>query len=85
MKIKNTSKLPIECFDGDRFTKILPGESADIATAVVRRMKLVERGLVVSEEPAKPAAVVPPTPVPPPAAPAYRAPARAKLQDEADA
>ena len=79
MKIKNTSKLPIECFDGDRFTKILPGESADIATAVVRRMKLVERGLVVSEEPAKPA------PVPPPAAPAYRAPARAKLQDEADA
>lgn len=78
MKIKNISKIPIEVYDGNRFTRIMPGETQDVDGAVVRRRKLIERGLVVSDEPEKqkPAAA--------PAVPAYKAPARAKL-DEADA
>ena len=78
MKIKNISKIPIEVYDGNRFTRIMPGETQDVDGAVVRRRKLIERGLVVSDEPEKQKPVVE-QPVP-----AYKAHTRAKL-DEADA
>ena len=78
MKIKNISKIPIEVYDGNRFTRIMPGETQDVDVTVVRRRKLIERGLVVSDEPEKQKPVVAQ------AAPAYKAQARAKL-DEADA
>ena len=83
MKIKNMSKIPIEFYDGAQFVRILSGESKDVDGATVRRRKLIERGLAVSEEPAKQPAPVQSRPDPV-AAPAYKQPARAKL-DESDA
>ena len=77
MKIKNISPRVIEGFDGNGFVTIAPGESKEFPAAVVKRMQLIERGLVVSDEPVaqKPVA---------PVAPSYKPAPRAKL-DETDA
>ena len=83
MKIKNVSKIPIEFYDGAQFVRILPGELKDVDGATVRRRKLIERGLVVSDDPVKQSAPAQSRPEPV-AAPVYKQPARAKL-DESDA
>ena len=79
MKIKNISKLPLEGFDGDVFVVIAPGETKEVPNVIVRRMRLIERGLavVVGDEPVKPAA---PIAQPVPAKPAEQ-PRRPRLDD----
>lgn len=83
MNIKNISPRVIEGFDGNGFITIAPGESKEFPAAVVKRMQLVERGLVVSAETVVQKPAAPDAHVAPPA-PAYKTAPRAKL-DETDA